>query len=156
MKILYLRFITILFDNYDLNYQYLMYHGWSFGIYTNHGNYPSPSYANQPLIDLFKSHIVTSVQYANPVNTIFLNIKIISTDKKNYTIAYIIGEPSIVSISIYDILGRKIINIAKSNKQAGIHELNIPGTNIHGGLYFLRINTSCCGTATYNFINENL
>jgi agmatine/peptidylarginine deiminase len=52
------------------------------------------------------------------------------------TIKYSLGNSDFVNIFIYDILGRKTINLINENQTSGNHEIKFDGTNLASGIYF--------------------
>jgi hypothetical protein len=79
---------------------------------------------NQPIPFLFE----ISQNYPNPFNS--------STN-----IEYAIKYPARVNLSVYDILGRKIVHLVDGNQAAGRYAINWKAADIPTGVYFLRINT---------------
>ncbi|MCP4581949.1 MAG: T9SS type A sorting domain-containing protein [candidate division Zixibacteria bacterium] len=55
------------------------------------------------------------------------------------TIKYILPEPALVTISIYDILGREIETLTNEPKQAGYHQTIWKADKLPSGMYFYKI-----------------
>lgn len=71
----------------------------------------------------FPSDFVLKQNYPNPFNP-------------STTIEFTIKKESEVNLSIYDVLGRKVITLVKGNLQAGTHEVYFDGQSISSGTYF--------------------
>ncbi len=61
-------------------------------------------------------------------------------------IEYYISEPSLVDISIFDVIGRKVRSLVDDSVEAGLHSIYWDGTNDSGeplgsGVYFYRLRT---------------
>ncbi|HEY5534885.1 MAG TPA: T9SS type A sorting domain-containing protein [Ignavibacteria bacterium] len=67
-----------------------------------------------------------SQNYPNPFNPIT-------------TIKYALPKNEFVTIKIYDITGREIIQLVNEYKQAGYYSVNFNGSNLASGVYFYRI-----------------
>jgi len=52
-------------------------------------------------------------------------------------ISFYIPIPGSIDIKLFDITGRKIKTLLKSNLPTGFHELNIDGTDLSSGIYFV-------------------
>jgi hypothetical protein len=72
------------------------------------------------------SEIVLSQNYPNPFNSVT-------------TIQYYLPEPSVVTLEIYDLLGRKIDAIVKGNQVAGQHMVSWNAKGKPSGVYFYRL-----------------
>lgn len=79
--------------------------------------------------DLLEPDIHLYQNYPNPFNP---------TSK----ISYSISQPSIVSIIIYDILGKKVATLVNEEKKAGYYTKEFSAPNLSSGIYFyqLRVN----------------
>ncbi len=55
-------------------------------------------------------------------------------------IEYSIPVEGKVSILIYDIAGREVMNLVNTNQTAGFYSVNFNGANLASGMYFYRIN----------------
>jgi photosystem II stability/assembly factor-like uncharacterized protein len=63
---------------------------------------------------------------------------------KETTISYDIARPSCISVSIYNVCGRRITTLVDANDAAGFHRISWDGKDLHGkivgpGVYFVRI-----------------
>ncbi len=54
-------------------------------------------------------------------------------------INYSLDEPGMVTISVYDILGRKIENVMSGYQEAGYHSLTWDAGSMSSGIYFYHI-----------------
>lgn len=61
------------------------------------------------------------------------------------TISYIISDQSIVNLTIYDMLGRKITTLVDDKYEKGNYEITFKGNDITSGIYFAILHT---GTRT--------
>ena len=69
-----------------------------------------------------------------------LNFKIYPNPFKDYAlIKYNLPEDSHVNISIYNVLGQKIITLLNEKKKAGDYEMKFYPKNLSKGIYFLKI-----------------
>jgi len=57
------------------------------------------------------------------------------------TVSYALSKPSQVSISLYDIAGRKVKEISEGRKNSGLHEEVIDLDGISMGMYLLQVST---------------
>jgi len=55
------------------------------------------------------------------------------------TITFSIPEPNIVTIEIYDLLGRKVESPVKEFRQAGVHRVKLNTEQLSSGVYFYRL-----------------
>jgi hypothetical protein len=55
------------------------------------------------------------------------------------TIKYAIPKDGFVTLKIYDILGREVMQLVSENKKAGFYSDSFNGTNFASGMYFYRI-----------------
>ncbi|MGB5530866.1 MAG: M20/M25/M40 family metallo-hydrolase [Ignavibacteriaceae bacterium] len=58
------------------------------------------------------------------------------------TITYLLPEAAFVKLSIYNMLGEKIITLVNSQQMAGRYEVNFSGSNLSSGVYVYRIETA--------------
>lgn len=56
------------------------------------------------------------------------------------TINYSIPSSQNVSIIIYDILGKKVIDLVNGYKETGDHSIEFDGSNLNSGVYFYVMN----------------
>ena len=71
---------------------------------------------------------VLSPAYPNPFNPIT-------------NISYIIPEDGEVSLTVYDLEGRKVTILEQSLKHAGSHKVEWNASNYPSGVYFITLNT---------------
>jgi hypothetical protein len=55
------------------------------------------------------------------------------------TIEYTISERSLVSLKVYDLLGREIMTLVNEKKQPGIYRAEFNGMNVSSGIYLYRL-----------------
>ncbi len=58
-----------------------------------------------------------------------------STAKITFTLPYSTN----VEVSVYDLLGRKVMEVFRGDKAAGVHTMQIEGENFASGIYFVRL-----------------
>jgi hypothetical protein len=58
------------------------------------------------------------------------------------TIRFSLPETEEVTIALFDIQGRRVQEIERSQFEAGIHEINLMNTNLRPGIYLLQLRTS--------------
>lgn len=57
------------------------------------------------------------------------------------TIKYELPRASLVSLQVYDILGREVSVLVNERKDPGVHEVSFDGSNLASGVYFYRLQT---------------
>lgn len=57
------------------------------------------------------------------------------------TITYVLPEPTYVSLSVYDRLGRQITTLVEQNQDSGEHSVDFNASEFPSGIYFYRIKT---------------
>jgi hypothetical protein len=60
------------------------------------------------------------------------------------TIEYILPKQETVSLSLYDIMGRRIVELKRENKPAGTHKQGLTLSDFPSGVYFYTLETSQC------------
>jgi Secretion system C-terminal sorting domain len=68
-----------------------------------------------------------SQNYPNPFNPVT-------------SMQYTIGNRQLVTLKVYDILGREIATLVNEEKPAGEYEVEFNGTNLPNGIYFYQLN----------------
>jgi hypothetical protein len=58
------------------------------------------------------------------------------------TITYVLPEPTYVSLSVYDRLGRQITTLVEQNQDSGEHSVDFNAAEFPSGIYFYRIKTN--------------
>jgi hypothetical protein len=58
------------------------------------------------------------------------------------TISYTIPERSFVSLTMYDVSGRKIASLVNDNRDAGQYQIQFNGNSLSSGIYFFRLQTN--------------
>jgi len=82
---------------------------------------------NEPNITLTPTEFSLSQNYPNPFNP---------TTK----ITYAIPVEGKVTMKVFDLTGREIMNLVNESKQVGFHTVDFNGANLSSGVYFYRIN----------------
>jgi GH25 family lysozyme M1 (1,4-beta-N-acetylmuramidase) len=97
-------------------------------------------------LDSFNGDINTFTSFINnatPINYISTdNFKFINYSNpfgSNTIIAYQLPIPTLVTITIFDELGRVIQTLMNGNEDAGYYTINFDASSLPGGLYFCRI-----------------
>ncbi|MCE1163886.1 MAG: T9SS type A sorting domain-containing protein [Bacteroidetes bacterium] len=54
-------------------------------------------------------------------------------------IRYEVPKAGIINLSVYDILGRKIVTLVNENQSAGVYESDFNASSLAGGIYFYRL-----------------
>jgi hypothetical protein len=67
-----------------------------------------------------------SQSYPNPLNP-------------STTIKYELPKSSMMTLRVYDMLGREVSVLVDERKDAGVHEVKFDGTNLASGVYFYRL-----------------
>ena len=55
------------------------------------------------------------------------------------TISYQISQRGLVTLKVYDVLGREIVVLVNEEKTAGIYKIEYDGSNISSGIYFYKL-----------------
>ncbi|NQV03605.1 MAG: T9SS type A sorting domain-containing protein, partial [Bacteroidia bacterium] len=103
--------------------------GWAVGdsgviLSTENGGFPVPVEDPAPVI---RQESSLSIQiYPNPVTS-------------STTIEYEIEQPATVSLTIYNQLGREVMNLTEGNQPAGTHQKNIYLADLPSGIYLCRL-----------------
>jgi hypothetical protein len=71
--------------------------------------------------------------YPNPFNP---------STKINYSIPQSVGKPGLVSLKIYDVLGKEIAVLVNQVQSPGTYEIRFDAAGLPGGVYFCRMNAS--------------
>ncbi len=147
-----LRYKGVVWKSYDLgnnwsiqqpdtSYPYVVYEGidfidsargWSSNLHTTNGGGPVfVSGVNQIATNISADYKLEQ-NYPNPFNS-------------ETIIQYSLPNASVVSLSVFDMLGREVINIINNeNQQPGNYQtkIDMSKTNLSGGVYFYRL-TAC-------------
>jgi len=67
------------------------------------------------------------------------------------TIKYSVAEPGIVSLKVFDILGREVATLVNERKPAGYYEVSFDGSELSSGIYFYQL-TAGVFKATKKFV----
>jgi hypothetical protein len=57
------------------------------------------------------------------------------------TVSFVVGNPSFVTLKIYDVLGREVATLVNRYKNAGRYEVDFDGSKLPSGVYFYRLET---------------
>jgi len=74
-------------------------------------------------------HFMLMQNYPNPFNA-------------TTTISFTIEYPQLVTLKIYDLLGREIQTLINEDRQAGMHTVMFDASHLSSGIYFYRLQTS--------------
>jgi hypothetical protein len=55
------------------------------------------------------------------------------------TIRYSMPERSMVSMKVFDALGREVAELVRGEQTAGLHEVRFDGSNLSSGVYYCRM-----------------
>ncbi|MCH8568595.1 MAG: T9SS type A sorting domain-containing protein [Balneolales bacterium] len=78
----------------------------------------------------FNSSIeVEALNYPNPFNP-------------STTIQYALNEPAIISLQVFDILGRRVAQLVNSTQEAGTHHAIFDATRMATGMYIYRLSVN--------------
>jgi hypothetical protein len=86
----------------------------------------SPTTSVENEINVFPSMMFLYQNFPNPFNPIT-------------RIMYKVNSPEIITIKVYDILGKEIKTLLSEYKQAGVYELEFDASDLPSGVYFYRI-----------------
>ncbi|GIK61033.1 MAG: T9SS type A sorting domain-containing protein [Ignavibacteriota bacterium] len=75
----------------------------------------------------------------NAPNNFFLSHNYPNPFNPSTTLSFVIGHQSLVSLKIYDILGREITTLVNEEKPSGIYEIEFNATNLSSGIYFYQL-----------------
>jgi hypothetical protein len=57
------------------------------------------------------------------------------------TIRYSLPENAMVSLKVYDVIGREVARLVNSEMKAGLHEVHFDASRLSSGLYFYQLST---------------
>ena len=85
-------------------------------------------------------------KYSNEIEVVYNNVFSFSLNQ-NYpnpfnpstTISYQLSEAGLVSLKVYDVLGKEIVTLVNDLKQSGIHEVNFNASEYGSGIYMYRM-----------------
>jgi len=55
------------------------------------------------------------------------------------TIKYELPKSSLVTLTVYDLLGREVSVLVNERRDAGVHEVKFEGSSLASGVYFYRL-----------------
>ena len=76
-----------------------------------------------------KKQDISVVTYPNPFS-------------ENATVRYELKEKGQVSLAIFDVFGKEVMNLVQKEQQAGIYNLQVEAGNLSEGIYYCRLNTN--------------
>jgi hypothetical protein len=97
-------------------------------------NTTEPSDISDDIPEFSNKAITFRGNYPNPFNS-------------STIIRYDLGQPSIVKIEIFDVLGRLIRPVCNAYQETGNHEVRWNGDSLRSGVYFCRIQTAKYSTS---------
>jgi hypothetical protein len=97
--------------------------------------------SNLQYIDLYDKNISTHVENNSTPLKYILHDNYPNPFNPSTTIKYEIPARSYVTLKIFDILGKEVMNLQSGIQTAGKYELKLDGTNLSGGVYFYRLTT---------------
>ncbi len=56
------------------------------------------------------------------------------------SVSYTLSEPGLIDLVVFDILGRKVVELAHGYQSAGVKSIHLDGSKFPSGTYFLRLN----------------
>jgi len=97
---------------------------------------------------------VTSVSEVNSnnLNRYSLSLAYPNPFNPSTIIKYQIPTAGIVSLKVYDILGKEVATLVNEEKPAGIYEINFDASNLSSGVYFYKIQVSPAISGAGSFI----
>ncbi|MFZ1291257.1 MAG: T9SS type A sorting domain-containing protein [Melioribacteraceae bacterium] len=69
----------------------------------------------------------------------FLNQNFTNPFNPTTKISYQLPEKSIVTLKVYDILGREIAELVNDSRETGYHEVTFDASNLSSGIYYYQI-----------------
>ncbi|MFQ5603861.1 MAG: penicillin acylase family protein [bacterium] len=63
------------------------------------------------------------------------------------TIQFALPQPSLVTLKLFDVLGREITTLVDEALEAGVHKINLDAKDLASGVYFYRIQAEVSGNA---------
>ena len=82
---------------------------------------------------------IIEVQTGNIPDKFILNQNYPNPFNPSTTIKYQIPRPGLVTLKVYDILGKEIINLVNENKIAGFYEVNFDASKLPSGIYIYQL-----------------
>lgn len=58
------------------------------------------------------------------------------------TINYYLPKDGVVTLKVFDVLGKEVATLINEHKLAGKHSINFNASNLASGIYFYRINVN--------------
>ena len=92
--------------------------------------------------NLLYSNVVTDVSdynYSDGINKFKLFQNYPNPFNPFTSITYSIQHRSFVTITIFDLLGRKTANIVNEEQEAGVHQIKFNGSSLPSGIYFYQL-----------------
>jgi len=96
-----------------------------------------------PAIDLYLSETDPSgIEEATYANGITLNQNRPNPAANNTTISYELAQAGNVTIEVYDIAGKKVMDMNEGNKAAGNHNINLSTAGMNAGIYYYTLTSN--------------
>jgi hypothetical protein len=123
-----------------------------------HGNSNSPKYysftdskldgSGKYLYRLKQIDIDGEFEYSNVVEAVLkvpsdfvLNQNYPNPFNPSTTIKFTLHEDSPLKLSVFDIIGKEVVELLDENMSAGYHSVNFDGSSFNSGIYFYRLET---------------
>ena len=87
------------------------------------------SYIRQTSADIVPNDFTLFQNYPNPFNP-------------TTTIGYVLPERSVVSLKVYDIMGKEVLTLVNADQPSGYYAVQVNGTNLASGVYYFRLKTN--------------
>lgn len=100
------------------------------------------NWSNQPRTPMIRLNVNQDLSIFNHENTFLLNQNTPNPAQDITTINYSLTSNSLVSFSIIDISGKKVITLIEGAKSAGAHSIKINTSSLPSGAYFYTISVN--------------
>jgi serine protease len=91
------------------------------------------------------NNILTAINELNNQSSLLLQ-NYPNPANQTTTISFRLPKKENTELSIYNLVGEKIMTIANTTLQSGVHEYNVPVSNLSAGIYYYRLN---CESGTF-------
>ncbi len=103
---------------------------------------PAPKYkAIKETIENCHNSVVSLNNNSEDIITLKISQNYPNPFNPTTTIQYSIPSKNIVTLKVYDILGKEVANLVNEYKNAGNYEINFDGSNLSSGTYFYQLKT---------------
>ncbi len=100
----------------------------------------SSVYTNNPIIYRTVSGPLVGVEDGNVVSSYELSQNYPNPFNPSTAIKFNIGQRNLVTLKVFDVLGREVSTLVNEVKDAGNYEINFNASNLASGMYFYTIN----------------